>query len=510
MSSALQAGSPRRSAITSRAIDRVGALTPDVWVLLAASALAALLRFDTLGHQSFWIDEASTVHEVGLSFGGMLHAIAHNEATPPLYFACAWVWTRIFSSNEVGIRSLSAVLGTLTVPVVYLCGRELISRWAGAVAAALTAVSPYMIWYSQEARAYIMLALLSGLSLLYAARSVRTGRRSDLALWAVVSAAAFATHFFAALLVFPEGLWLLWRLRRPSAALAVLAVLAVAGALAPLAIHDASESLDLWINGLPLHQRIQAIPVDFGASQIAYKTSSLRWGLWGAGVLVALILVLAYRSSPRRRRGLVLAGALAAFIILLPVIGAALGSDYVFSRNLTPAWIPLVVVVAGAVGAERARPLGLGLLAAVAVLFIWADVRINDDATLQKQDWRAAAAALGPAKVPRAILIYDGNIGEEPLSVYLPGTTFSYSGSAPARPRLAVGEIDVVGDFTDTPAGTLPPGVRLMSTPTVVGTIEVWRFGLSTPRELTPLGAGGLAGQLMSSGSPALSVLVQK
>jgi 4-amino-4-deoxy-L-arabinose transferase-like glycosyltransferase len=509
MSPALQASSPRRPALTSAASGDSGFLTPDLWVLLAATAIGALLRFATLGHQSLWVDEATTVHEVGLSFGGMLHAVAHNEATPPLYFACAWVWTRIFSSDAVGIRSLSAVFGTAAIPVVYLCGRELISRWAGVVAACLTAASPYMIWYSQEARAYMLLALLSGLSLLFTARSLRTGRGSDLAFWALVSAAALATHFFAALLVFPEGLWLLWRLRRPAAGAAGLAVLAAAGALAPLAIHDASGPLDLWINGLALHERIQMIPVDFGASQV-YRDGALRWGLWGAGVLVVLILVLAGLSGPERRRGLVLPGALAAIIVLLPIVGAALGHDYVFSRNLTPAWIPLVVLVAGVIGAERARPLGLALLAAVALLFVWADVRISADASLQKPDWRAAAAALGPARVPRAILIFDGNLGEEPLSLYLPGTTFSFSGAPAPGPRLALGEIDVVADLAATgPASTLPAGVRLASVRDV-GESQVVRFALTPPRELTPQGAAGLADALMTPGSSTVSVLVQK
>ena len=94
-----------------------------------------MLRFATITTQSFWVDEATTVHEVGLSFGQMLDALRLNETTPPLYFALAWVWTRVFGAGELGIRSLSAVCGVALIPVVYMCGRELVSKAAGVVAA---------------------------------------------------------------------------------------------------------------------------------------------------------------------------------------------------------------------------------------------------------------------------------------------------------------------------------------------------------------------------------------
>jgi len=44
----------------------------------------------------------------------MLHAIPHSEATPYLYYVLAWPWTHVFGSGEVGIRSLSALAGTVT------------------------------------------------------------------------------------------------------------------------------------------------------------------------------------------------------------------------------------------------------------------------------------------------------------------------------------------------------------------------------------------------------------
>src|SRR5947209_19458868 len=119
-----------------------------------------------------------------LSFGALLHQVRVNETTPPLYFVIAWVWTKLFGSGEVGLRSLSAFLGIAVIPVTYLCGKELVSRAAGLVAAAFAAFSPFMIWYSQEARSYMLFGLLSGASLLLCARAWREPSQRNLFLWA--------------------------------------------------------------------------------------------------------------------------------------------------------------------------------------------------------------------------------------------------------------------------------------------------------------------------------------
>jgi uncharacterized membrane protein len=98
------------------------------WLALGGlTVVAAALRFVTLTHQSLWFDEAQAVHEMRLSFGAMLHAWSANEPNPPLYFVVAWVWTHIFGSSAAGLRSFSAVVGTATVPLVFLAARELVS-----------------------------------------------------------------------------------------------------------------------------------------------------------------------------------------------------------------------------------------------------------------------------------------------------------------------------------------------------------------------------------------------
>src|SRR5436190_6074761 len=214
------------------------------WLLVGIIAAAAVVRFATLDHQSYDHDEAVTAWRVlhgGL--GKTLHVVVNSERSPPLYYMLAWLWSKLFGTGEVGLRSLSALIGTLTVPAAYLAARELASRRAGLIAAAFVAVNPYLIWYSQEARAYALYVLVSAGALYLFARALRNPTPRSLALWALASVVSVCSYYFAIFLIVPEGLWLLHSTRPRRAAIAAVAATAVAGlALVPLAVAQASGS----------------------------------------------------------------------------------------------------------------------------------------------------------------------------------------------------------------------------------------------------------------------------
>src|SRR5262249_17237538 len=156
------------------------------------------------------------------------------------------LWTRVFGVSEVGLRSLSALIGTATVPIAYLAARTLTPRREAAIATcAFAAVSPVLVWYSQEARAYMLLVLLGALSFVFLLRALRGGDRRDVVWWAVVSALALCTHYFAVFAVLPEAAWLL-RSRVRWAWPAVGVVGAAGAALVPLAIHQRNQGHTSW------------------------------------------------------------------------------------------------------------------------------------------------------------------------------------------------------------------------------------------------------------------------
>jgi mannosyltransferase len=420
-----------------------GRSTAVIWGLAGLIGLALALRFASLGTQSFHHDEVITVARVlPGSFAHMLRAVRDSESNPPLYYVLAWVWVKVFGSGEVGIRSLSALLGAATVPVAFLASREAFSARAGLIAAAIVAVNPMLIWYSQEARSYALLVLFGSLSLLFFLRVLRRRRGIDLALWTLASAGALCSHYFAVFAVGIEAVWLLvalrdrWRAVVPAVAGVVLTGLA----LLPLISAQVNPKHIGWIDHTPLLGRIAQTGVTFLAGETGHVIAEPprdRYALIPAVAVALAVLLLALRGSRGERRRALPPLAVGIGVPLLAAVAAIAGKDYVVERNLLPALVPLAIVVAIGFGVERARR--LGVVCAVLLCAYWLGFAVYVDRTpnLQRPDFRGLANRLGQPSVPRAVVGW--KLAADPIHYYLgDGSKRIYSGDVLLR------EIDVI------------------------------------------------------------------
>jgi hypothetical protein len=310
------------------------------------------------------------------------------------------------------------------------------------------------------------------------------------------------THSFAAFLVAPEALWLIYVARSRASLLAAAAVAVVQAALLPFLLTHATTSLLGFIKATPLWMRIRQVPVAFGMGTL-YQSSLVDYGLLAAAALVVvLILLLVAGASRRELRGAGVVAVLAACVLVVPLVVALAGEDYYIPRALTPAWIPLAVLIGAACTAGRARLPGAVLALVLLGTFVYAQVRIESHWIYQRPDWRGVAAALGSAPTARAVVLTD-LLGTDPLRFYLPRASW---GQRPGSP-VAVGEVDVVGNVFQR-AASPPPGARLISRHAVRGYLVV-RFALASPWRLTPAGVAARAQSLLVPAAPAADVLVQ-
>jgi 4-amino-4-deoxy-L-arabinose transferase-like glycosyltransferase len=404
---------------------RAFALDRDAVALGLLIALAALLRFWRLRHQGFWFDEANTSQETHFSLGQMLTLLKHYESTPPFYYGVAWVWARIFGFGEAGLRSLSAVCGVLVVPVGYGLGSRLFSRRAGLLAAAFVATNPLLIWYSQEARAYELAVLLTGVSILAFVYADEAPSPLPLAIWVISSALAVATEYYAALVVVPAALWLFYRHRRERPLQIAIAGLAVWGAaLLWFAVSQNSTRHASWIKHLPFAPRVGQIFPQFLIGFGAPAGTALSW-VAGAVAVIGLALLVAHARRTRdgwRRGALIAGGILAAGIVMNAVLIAA-GFDNLLTRNVIVLWLPAALLVAGGLSIRRAGFAGMALAAVLCGAGVAAAVGVAVDSKYQRPDWRPVAHVLGARPAPgvaqRSILI-QGYRDVLPLSLYMP------------------------------------------------------------------------------------------
>ncbi|HST70042.1 MAG TPA: glycosyltransferase family 39 protein [Solirubrobacterales bacterium] len=458
------------------------------WLVAGLTALGAVLRFATLELQAYHHDEIVTASRLlRTTFWHAMDAVGFSESAPPLYYALAWLWTQVAGTGEVGLRSLSALAGVLTIPVAYFIGRELRGCRTGVLAAALVAVNPMLLWYSQEARAYALLGLFCALSLLFCVRALQGGGRRDFTWWGVFSALALATHYFAVFPLVAEVL-LLAR-RRGRAILSGLWILGLAALLlAPLAYHQMSYGHAEWIGKFSLGHRLGEMAITFVVGETGDIIGRAE-NVWPALVPLALVFVafvlLAVRGSRGERRAAAIplaVGAAAIGIPLLLAIGPG-GKDFVLARNLLPALVPLLLVVAVALTVERARRLGSGvgaLLLAYSLGFcIWASASPD----LHRPDWEAVAERLGEPDGPRATVTWV--IGEAPLRYYLS------TGAIQVKP--SEGYEWLVREVNFVSIGSAPPPPQRLIGPRFretgyeqVGELFIRRYRVPGP-ELAPL-----------------------
>jgi len=182
-----------------------------VQLLLSLTLIGAILRFYNLGYNSLWLDEASTLTIAVKTIPDIWQTTTGGEFNPPLFY-----WTEhvmlVFGNSEVVLRVVPALLGVLTIPLIYLVGKEFVDRNTGIIAAAAFAFSPFLIFYSQEARAYSMMLFFVTASMVFYFRALKSNGLSDWALFSILSALAFWSHFYALVIIGALFLYALYEL----------------------------------------------------------------------------------------------------------------------------------------------------------------------------------------------------------------------------------------------------------------------------------------------------------
>jgi 4-amino-4-deoxy-L-arabinose transferase-like glycosyltransferase len=350
------------------------------WAIVALLTLIGLgLRWPSFG-ESLFGDELSAFYIVaGHSFGTMMHLLnGHStELNPPLFFMLTWVSTKVFGLSAESLKLLSLLVGVSTIPLLYILGRQVFGTLTGLVAAALGATSPFLIYYSTEARPYALMLWLVLVATLALLRAVRGGGRTWWTIYAVAVCAAAYTHFTS---VFALAVLFLWALvtqpqaRRPlvlATAVAVVGYLpelpvlnrisqspgtSIYGSIDPLTLHSAHIDLGRWAIGHPY------LPL----SQVPGTVAAL---LIAAAVALALVGVALRLRSPTERRLALRPGAPGLLILILAgaaPVGAALYTIVHQSvwgaRNVISSWSAFAVVLAALVTLAGTRLRALPIL----------------------------------------------------------------------------------------------------------------------------------------------------
>lgn len=212
-------------------MDRGNALRAPWLFAVLVLLIAAETRFLGLDRHSLWFDEAYSVIQAKTSPVAIARSLHDNDTHPPLYYAVLSGWIRAFGSGEIAVRAPSAIIGFLTVPVLYGFASGMVRRELATAAAALLAGSAFAVIAAQEARMYALLGLLALLSWWSLRRAVVDRARWCWAGYVASAALMPYTHYFGFLVLGSQVVYLIPIVRRDRAVLR-RAALAVGIALA--------------------------------------------------------------------------------------------------------------------------------------------------------------------------------------------------------------------------------------------------------------------------------------
>jgi 4-amino-4-deoxy-L-arabinose transferase-like glycosyltransferase len=438
---------------------------PQAWIVMALLAMIVIgggLRFYRLGYQSLWNDEIVTWISAQGSAWHVITQREENSNIPPLYYlvASASLALRSRLGVEAALRVPSVLVGVFSIPLLFLVVRTWLDERVALLASVAMTISPFHIWYSQEARPYALLLFLSLVAVYCLQRALAEPGRWEWKAGTVVAAAAtFYCHtvgvaFIAFVVTYvalatrdpaPERVgagdpaphrpqpWLV-RARGWITAFVVMIVLCLPGVyrlatFPPTVSADSGRSLTPLQFGYALWSF--AVGYSYGPSLDElhtpdrdallghYATTVVPVGL----VLLVLTALGAWSLSQRYRRSRLAVALWLLFPVAFVALGAVLTVHPFNVRYTIISFFPALVLIVVGLDALPGRAIrglawmGVGAVSAVALYGYYTNPRYARD------DNRGAGAFLVAHASPDALVVAHRAFTARDLGFYAPSAT---------------------------------------------------------------------------------------
>ena len=369
-------------------------------ILVLLTIAGAWLRLSHLGAKSLWLDEGATVALARASWRHFAWIWWHGEANlQTIYFLLMRGWIH-FGSSEAWLRSLSAIFGIASIPLMYVVARKFTGLTWSLAAAALLAFNPTHIFYSQEARSYTLAILLVLLSTYFFVLAVEDGRMRDWALWTAISAAGFYSHDFVALVLVAQAASLLLKSPPVRWGRAILCGLIIFAAALPgltYVFRASPENLHFIWMPRPSVKEFWHLAMFLGSGGIKI---ALWMVLWGAGLAT---IIRAHRVGATKEAW---RGALLLLWAVLPAVLIALLSlrHPMFLQRYMIFSLPATVLLA-AIGASILPKWRIGIL--LVIVLCAANIpSVVKEYHKPREDWRGATAAVLSSAAPGDAVVF--------------------------------------------------------------------------------------------------------
>jgi uncharacterized membrane protein len=329
-----------------------------IWVVVALAIFGGLTLWNITG-ASIWFDEAFSSYIIQYNFLDIARYTA-TDVHPPFFYWVLKVWSALFGTNELALRSMSVFFGAVTIVFAYLFAKRQFGRRAALMGLGLLVLSPLFIRYSQEARMYTLVTALVMSATYVMVIALEQKKRKLWVLYGVLVSLGMWTHYFTALAWIAHWVWRFITVRQTGARGKVLAkkffdknwltaYIVAIGLYLPWLPAMAIQLVVIQSGGF----WIQPVGVDtvtgyFGTLvyylEHDHVTGWLAAGLVAVGILLAVLMTRVYRAGGKPfRRQYALLICLAAvppivlFIVSLPPLTSSFVERYLMATAVVSA-----------------------------------------------------------------------------------------------------------------------------------------------------------------------------
>lgn len=385
-----------------------------------------------LGFKELWWDESLSLQRAEEGLGKLLVGVLTLkdgfteldtiDQHPFFSFLLMGGLVRVAGTSEYVLRFLSAASATLMVPALWVTGRLLVRKqlapqatpWIGAL---LVALSPFFLWYGQEARPYALWALLTVLStyLLKTALDSETSSRWRKVAYGVALVSMLLTQYYAVFILPVHALILVvhfWKRDRRMAICGALAFFVAAVAILGYAYWNVTKQ-----GGGANFPRISLrmlLPDLLNAFTLGLSVDIAK--VYWLDAIFALLMLAGGWWLVRSRTAMQKGGWIVPLMVLAPVgvllVGSAIQNLYMNARHMSLIAGPLLLLVATGVALvlSRWRWLGRALLVLLLAGFTYSTVNYYTREEYAKDDYSRFGEYLDGRFMPGdAILYYPGS-----------------------------------------------------------------------------------------------------
>ncbi len=190
-----------------RSNKRILDLSSSDWLFLVAGlTLFAFLTLWTITRFSIWFDEAFSAYLIHFSFLDIARFTA-TDVHPPLFYWLLKIWSMLFGTSEIALRSMSTLFGGIAILFGYLLAKKLFSSKVARISLIFMALSPMLIRYSQEVRMYALVPAIALAATYVLTFAITSKKRLPWVIYGLLICLGMWAHYFSAIIWISHWIW---------------------------------------------------------------------------------------------------------------------------------------------------------------------------------------------------------------------------------------------------------------------------------------------------------------